>query len=167
MVLRHKFNVVGHKFNVVGHESLAQCSTNENEGNLQKNECSSSRSGENTEQTEIRGKPSHDSWLELSILVLTEPSLFQSRGFSDDPPSIDNANNWLLHSLTLVINISSGFFATATAIQVRQIHDEPDEVHALKRRKLVNRRLRQASSIVVASPRPDQPSDGIGGWKGG
>ena len=88
MVLRHKFNVVGHKFNVVGHESLVQCSTNENEGNLQKNECSSSRSGENTEQaegrgslcsrsgenteqTEIRGKPSHDSWLELSILTLS------------------------------------------------------------------------------------------------
>ena len=33
-----------------------------------------------TEQTEGRGKPSHDSWLESSILVLTEPSLFQSRG---------------------------------------------------------------------------------------
>ena len=47
MVLRHKFNVVGHKFNVVGHESLARCFTNENEGNLQKNECSSSRSSEN------------------------------------------------------------------------------------------------------------------------
>ena len=101
MVLRHKFNVVGHKFNVVGHESLARCFTNENESNLQKNECSSSRSGENlkvvgenerscsrsgenTEQTEIRGKPSHDSWLESSILVLTEPSLFQSRGWSHD-----------------------------------------------------------------------------------
>ena len=41
-----------------------------------------SRSGEITEQTEGRGKPSHDSWLELSILVLTEPSLFQSRGFN-------------------------------------------------------------------------------------
>ena len=34
----------------------------------------------NTEQTKIRGKPSHNSWLELTILVLTEPSLFQSWG---------------------------------------------------------------------------------------
>ena len=40
-----------------------------------------------TEQTKGRGKPSHDRSLESSILILTEPSLFQSRGWCVHPES--------------------------------------------------------------------------------
>ena len=60
-------------------------------------------------------------------------------------------------------NISSGFFATAAAIQLQQIHDEPDEGHALKRGSsswsVID--FAKAWSVVVASPRLDKPPDGI------
>ncbi|EDR06049.1 uncharacterized protein LACBIDRAFT_329119 [Laccaria bicolor S238N-H82] len=46
---------------------------------------------------------------------------------------------------------SPGFFITETAIQLRQIHDEPGEGHELKRRKLVGCRLRRRCCIFKAS----------------
>jgi len=41
---------------------------------LYKQESKQLRAGTNTEQAEGHGKPSHDSWQELSLLILTEPS---------------------------------------------------------------------------------------------
>ena len=97
------------------------------------NERLCSRSGENTEQTEIRGKPSHDIWLESSILVLTEPSLFQSRGSSRMPTVYVRV--LLQHPLSLrpcvvVASIGESFQSEVTIFMCskKQISSNPNEV---------------------------------------